>query len=63
MTLDRIDDKEWRQLCQLAAGEHDPERLSEIVDQLLRALDARRRALQSIEAQRRSAPHPAGTDD
>jgi hypothetical protein len=62
MTLDRIDDKEWRQLCQLAAGEHDPERLSEIVDQLLRALDARRRAL-NLEEQRRSASHPAGADN
>jgi len=66
MTLDRfddIDDREWRQLCQLAAKEHDPVRLSEIVDKLLRALDARRQALQNSEEERSSASRPAGADN
>ena len=66
MTLDRIDsidDQEWRQLCQLAAKEHDPERLSEIVDRLLRVLDARRQALQNTEERRRSTSRPAGADN
>jgi len=66
MTLDRfddLDDREWRQLCQLAAKEHDPVRLSEIVDKLIRALDARRQALQNREEQPRSASSPAGADD
>ena len=36
------DNKDWRRLCREAADEPDPQRLSELVDQLIRALDARR---------------------
>ena len=40
-----IDDKEWHDLCGLVANEHDPQKLSKYVDQLIRALDARKRRL------------------
>jgi len=45
----RIDEKEWRRLCQLVAAEADPQRLSELVDRLLKELDARREALRESE--------------
>ena len=44
-----VGEKEWRRLCQLVADEDDPRRLSELVDQLLRELDARREALRENE--------------
>jgi pheromone shutdown protein TraB len=44
-----IDNKEWRRLCQLVAVEPDPQRLSELLDQLLKELDARREALRESE--------------
>jgi hypothetical protein len=43
------DDKEWRRLCELVAAESNPERLSRLIDQLLKELDARRKALQESE--------------
>ena len=39
------DEKDWRKLCELVATENDPERLSELVDKLLKELDSRRQAL------------------
>jgi hypothetical protein len=44
-----VDEKEWRRLCQLVAAEPDPQRLSELVDQLLKKLDARREAIRESE--------------
>jgi hypothetical protein len=44
-----IDEHEWRRLCQLVAEEADPQRLSELLDQLLKELDARREALRESE--------------
>jgi len=44
-----IDEKEWRRLCQLVAAEPDPQRLSQLVDQLLKELDARREAIRETE--------------
>jgi hypothetical protein len=49
------EEEKWRQLCQLAANETDPQRLSELVDQLIRALDARRRAFYSSRQQQKHA--------
>jgi hypothetical protein len=40
-----IDEKEWRTLCEAVANEHDPQRLVELVDELLKAMDKRREAL------------------
>jgi hypothetical protein len=37
---DQLDDQEWRRLCSLVLAESDPLRVSELVDQLLKALDA-----------------------
>ena len=44
-----IDENEWRRLCQMVAAEPDPQRLSGLVDQLLRELDMRREALRESE--------------
>jgi len=44
-----VDEKQWRKLSELVATEPDPERLSELVDQLLRELDSRREALRKSE--------------
>src|SRR5579863_6676252 len=35
-----MEEKEWRQLCAMVAKESDPQRLSELVDQIIVALDA-----------------------
>lgn len=43
------DEKEWRELCALAAVESNPERLSELVEELIGALDARKQALRKRE--------------
>jgi hypothetical protein len=37
--------EEWRELCALVVEESDPERLSELADELIRALDERKDAL------------------
>ena len=34
--------EEWRELCALVAEESDPHRLSELADELIRALDERK---------------------
>jgi hypothetical protein len=44
-------DQDWRKLCELVAHEQDPQRLSELVDQLIKKLDARRRELRSSDQQ------------
>jgi hypothetical protein len=45
----RVDDNRWRKLCELVAVESDPKRLSQLLDQLLKELDARRDALREGE--------------
>ena len=35
-----MEEREWRQLCAMVAEESDPQRLSELVDQIIVALDA-----------------------
>jgi hypothetical protein len=45
-----LGEKEWRRLCQQVASEPDPQRLSELLDQLLRELDSRRETLREIES-------------
>jgi hypothetical protein len=37
-----IDDEGWRRLCKLVADEPDPQRMSELIDELVKALDERR---------------------
>jgi hypothetical protein len=43
------DDKEWLKLCELVAHEQDPQRLSDLVGQLIKKLDARRRELRTTD--------------
>jgi hypothetical protein len=40
-----VDEKEWRKLCTLVSTERDPEKLSQLVEQLLTELDRRRQTL------------------
>ena len=42
-------DDKWRELCAMIAVEADPHRLSELVDQLVKELDARREAIRKEE--------------
>lgn len=44
-------DQDWRKLCELVEREQNPQRLSELLDQLIKQLDARRRALRSRDPQ------------
>lgn len=37
--------EDWKQLCELVANESDPQRLSKYLDRLIRALDARKQAV------------------
>ena len=45
-------EEEWRSLCESVARETDPERLSKLIDELIKKLDARREALHKSEMQR-----------
>lgn len=40
-------EEEWQKLCELIAHEPDPQKLSKLVDQLIKELDSRRQALQN----------------
>jgi hypothetical protein len=51
----RGDNKQWRRLCELVATEPNPHRLSELVDELLKELDARRELLLEGETTTSSA--------
>lgn len=53
MTIKDESEKEqdWRKLCELVAREQDPQRLSGLLDQLVKKLDARRRELHSSDTQ------------
>lgn len=52
-----MEEEEWQELCESVAAEKDPHRLSQLIDQLLKALDDRRRALQEHGRK----PNPAST--
>jgi hypothetical protein len=45
-----MNEEEWRKLCEQVANEPDPQRLSELLDQLLKKLDSRRETLREIES-------------
>jgi len=45
-------EEEWRKLCDLVASEADPQRLSELVDELIEKLEAHRQALRKKKRQR-----------
>ncbi len=44
-------DQDWRKLCELVSREQDPQRLSGLLDQLVKKLDARRQELRSSDQQ------------
>ena len=50
-------DQDWHKLCELVAREQSPQRLSELLDQLIKKLDARRQELRNSE-QRTSHTQP-----
>ncbi len=50
--------EDWQNLCKLVADESDPQRLSELVEQLIQALDARRQELKRSEQERNRFPTP-----
>jgi hypothetical protein len=47
-------EEEWRELCDRVSVESDPQRLSELVDELIGALDARKQALRKTGERRSS---------
>lgn len=49
-------EQEWRKLCELVAREPDPLRLSQLVDQLIQALDARTQSLRHTGEQTKPTP-------
>jgi len=54
------DEKDWRKLCAMVAEESNPQRLSELIDQLIKALHVRRHELQKNA---RAAPGSGTTGD
>ena len=53
----RVDDNRWRKLCELVATENDPKRLSQLLDQLLKELDARRDAIRERDKDHNRSPN------
>lgn len=49
-------EQEWRKLCDLVAREPDPQRLSQLVDQLIQVLDARTQSLRHTGEHAKPAP-------
>jgi hypothetical protein len=45
MTTKKEKEEEWRELCDLIANEQDPQRLCDLVDQLIKAMDDRKQNL------------------
>lgn len=56
MTIKKEKEEEWRELCDRVAVESDPKRLSELVDKLIGALDARKQVLSDIGERRNLSP-------
>jgi hypothetical protein len=61
--IDEGDEKEWRHLCQLVSNESNPQRLSQLLDQLITALDARRQALLSSQRRKPALDHDYDQDN
>jgi hypothetical protein len=53
----KMDEPDWRALCELASKETDPQRLYELVEQLNDALEARAKRLQGQMRDGNSSPH------
>ena len=53
------DDKNWRRLCRMVSDEQDPHRLSELVNELIKALDSRRQELAQESPNRGDGSEPS----
>jgi hypothetical protein len=56
---EKEENQEWRDLCDLISKEKDPQRLSQLVDNLIRAMDERKQRLKA-EAKKDSGSNPSG---
>jgi hypothetical protein len=59
MTLEKRD---WRELCEAASKEQDPEKLRNIISELIKVLDERKLPQRATEATR-SAADPKATSN
>jgi hypothetical protein len=50
------EEKDWQKICALASKETDPNRLCHLIEQLIKALDARKQELRQSEKSSRPAP-------
>ena len=53
----------WRELCELAAVEQDPQKLHELVKEIIRALEAKEQPSQHASSRNDSTTHAAGQLD
>jgi hypothetical protein len=58
MTTKSEEDQEWQELCALIGREKDPQRLSQLVDELIKVMDQRKQGL-GVEAKKNSASKPS----
>jgi hypothetical protein len=56
------EEMDWKKLCELVSKESDPQRLSELLEQLIEALDARRAAFESNSQPRRPSADSSPTE-
>jgi hypothetical protein len=52
----KIDEKDWQKLCEMIERETDPSRLCRLIEQLIKALDARKQELQQGSNQTPTRP-------
>jgi hypothetical protein len=57
-----VGDQEWHALCEAIAKERDPERMSRLLDSLIKSIDGRRQSLQN-GSQNTSPSHASGASD
>ena len=53
-----IEEKDWQKLCALVAKETDPRRLCHLIEQLIKALDARKQELHQTDHHRSRITRP-----
>ena len=53
----------WRELCELAAVEQDPQKLHELVKEIIRVLEAKEQPSQHASSRIDSTTHAAGQLD
>jgi hypothetical protein len=58
----KSENEEWEKLCKLVANESNPQKLLEHLDRLIRALDARKRALRDERVKNKSKNRSTGDE-